>query len=90
MIDPLLLIEEGGSTRSEIMRCMQIGLLCVQEKASDRPPMDTIVAMLNAYSFSLPIPLQPSFYICGSSLPADIITRSSSRNELSYSVQHPR
>ena len=90
MIDPLLLNEEGGSTRSEIMRCIQIGLLCVQENASDRPTMDTIVAMLNAYSLSLPIPLQPSYYIYRSGLPGDIIIRSSSRNEVSFSEQYPR
>ncbi|XP_028792105.1 putative receptor-like protein kinase At4g00960 [Neltuma alba] len=100
IIDPRL-IEEGGSSRNEIMRCIQIGLLCVQEKASDRPTMDTIVAMLSAYSFSLPIPLQPSFYIQGG-LPDDVFITSSSssqedqsaveasRNELSISEQYPR
>ncbi|XP_028792103.1 putative receptor-like protein kinase At4g00960 [Neltuma alba] len=97
IIDPRL-IEEGGSSRNEILRGIQIGLLCVQEKASDRPTMDTIVAMLSAYSFSLPIPLQPSFYIQGG-LPDDVVIRSSSssqedqsaveasRNELSISEQ---
>ncbi|KAF2303700.1 hypothetical protein GH714_021351 [Hevea brasiliensis] len=32
----------------EVLRCIQIGLLCVQEDVSDRPMMSTIVLMLNS------------------------------------------
>ena len=48
---------------TEIMRCIHIGLLCVQESVTDRPNMAMIVLMLNSYSITLPIPSQPAFFI---------------------------
>ena len=53
---------KAGST-NEIMRCIHIGLLCVQENVADRPTMSSVVRMLNSYSFTLPIPLQPAFFM---------------------------
>lgn len=46
---------------SEIMRCIHIGLLCVQENPADRPTMASIVLMLSSHSLSLPLPSQPGF-----------------------------
>jgi hypothetical protein len=62
-VDPT--IRPGSAT--EIMRCIHIGLLCVQENVADRPIMASIVLMLNSYSISLPIPLQPAF-LCTATL----------------------
>ncbi|GAU26330.1 hypothetical protein TSUD_101630 [Trifolium subterraneum] len=45
----------------EISRCIQIGLLCVQERADDRPDMSAAVLMLNGEK-SLPNPKEPAFY----------------------------
>uniref|UniRef100_A0A199UAQ8 Receptor-like serine/threonine-protein kinase n=1 Tax=Manihot esculenta TaxID=3983 RepID=A0A199UAQ8_MANES len=45
---------------NEGLRCIQIGLLCVQEDAMDRPTMSTIVLMLNS-EINLPPPKQPAF-----------------------------
>ena len=45
------------------MKCIHIGLLCVQEKAESRPTMASVVVMFNATSFTLPRPLQPAFYL---------------------------
>ncbi|RDX66172.1 Cysteine-rich receptor-like protein kinase 26, partial [Mucuna pruriens] len=59
LIDPTL---NTGST-NEIMRCIHIGLLCVQENLADRPTMASIVLMLNSYSHTLPVPSQPAFYM---------------------------
>ncbi|CAL2251443.1 unnamed protein product [Prunus armeniaca] len=58
IIDPTL---RTGS-RAEIMRCIHIGLLCVQENIADRPTMASIVLMLNSYSVTLPVPSQPAFF----------------------------
>ena len=44
----------------EVLRCIQIGLLCVQESAIDRPTMLTIIFMLGNNS-ALPFPKQPAF-----------------------------
>ena len=45
----------------EVLRCMHIGLLCVQEDPAQRPSMASITLMLNSYSVSLPTPSAPAF-----------------------------
>ena len=44
----------------EVLRCIQIGLLCVQEDAKDRPTMLAILLMLSCET-TLPSPKQPAF-----------------------------
>ncbi|GMI72775.1 hypothetical protein like AT1G11340 [Hibiscus trionum] len=44
----------------EFLKCIQIGLLCVQEHAADRPTMSTVVFMLSNGT-ALPVPKQPAF-----------------------------
>ncbi|XP_030971411.1 G-type lectin S-receptor-like serine/threonine-protein kinase At1g11410 isoform X2 [Quercus lobata] len=44
----------------EVSRCIQIGLLCVQEQATDRPTMVEILFMLGNET-TLPIPNKPAF-----------------------------
>ncbi|CAA7394620.1 unnamed protein product [Spirodela intermedia] len=51
---------------SELLRCIQVGLLCVQEQAVDRPSMDTVTMMLLSATFPLPQPKRPGFVIFGS------------------------
>ena len=55
-------VMRDGST-SEIMRCIHIALLCVQENATDRPTMNSIVLMLNSNSITLPVPSRPAFFM---------------------------
>ncbi|KAL0757762.1 hypothetical protein Bca101_095430 [Brassica carinata] len=45
----------------EITNCVQIGLLCVQEIASDRPNVSTVIWMLTTENTNLPEPKQPAF-----------------------------
>ncbi|XP_068489805.1 cysteine-rich receptor-like protein kinase 29 isoform X3 [Phaseolus vulgaris] len=59
IVDPSL----NSNSRNEMLRCIHIGLLCVQENLVDRPTMANIVLMLNSYSLSLPIPAEPAFYM---------------------------
>ncbi|KAF8013782.1 hypothetical protein BT93_I1590 [Corymbia citriodora subsp. variegata] len=47
---------------SEVMRCIQIGLLCVQQSPEQRPTMSSVLLMLDSESASLPQPKQPGFY----------------------------
>ena len=44
----------------EVLRCIQIGLLCVQEDATDRPTMLAILLMLSSET-TLPSLKQPAF-----------------------------
>ncbi|WOK92773.1 cysteine-rich receptor-like protein kinase 10 [Canna indica] len=48
--------------RSEVLRCIQIGLLCVQENPSDRPNMATVVLALNSSTVSIQAPSKPAFF----------------------------
>ncbi|KAM3701684.1 hypothetical protein ACJW31_05G193000 [Castanea mollissima] len=44
----------------EVLRCIQVGLLCVQEDAMDRPTMLAVLLMLSCET-TLPSPKQPAF-----------------------------
>lgn len=58
VIDPIL----RNGCGSEIRRCLHIGLLCVQEIASRRPTMASVVLMLGSNSVTLPLPSTPAFF----------------------------
>ncbi|KAF2303581.1 hypothetical protein GH714_019649 [Hevea brasiliensis] len=58
----------------EILRCIQIGLLCIQEHPADRPTMLEVVFMLGNET-SLPSPKKPAFVFLNQSGPESLITR---------------
>lgn len=45
----------------KLIRCLQIGLLCVQENATDRPSILDVSSMLKSESAALTIPKIPAF-----------------------------
>ncbi|XP_035844023.1 cysteine-rich receptor-like protein kinase 10 [Helianthus annuus] len=45
----------------EVLRCISIALLCVQEDAELRPSMASVVPMLNSSLIALPVPQKPPF-----------------------------
>ncbi|GKV15814.1 hypothetical protein SLEP1_g26563 [Rubroshorea leprosula] len=45
----------------EVLRCIHVGLLCVQQRPEDRPDMLSVVLMLRGDS-ALPEPKQPGFF----------------------------
>ncbi|KAL1190768.1 Cysteine-rich receptor-like protein kinase 24 [Cardamine amara subsp. amara] len=55
--------------RNEVIRCIHIGLLCVQENPTDRPSMSTIFHMLTNTSITLPVPQPPGFVLRVRSVP---------------------
>lgn len=58
IVDPAL----GGRYQGgDVLRCVQIGLLCVQENPHERPTMSTVVVMLNSETVSLQPPARPAF-----------------------------
>ncbi|XP_062087471.1 cysteine-rich receptor-like protein kinase 26 isoform X2 [Humulus lupulus] len=59
LIDPKIIL----GSRSEILRCIHIGLLCVQENVADRPTVNSIVLMLNSQSVTLGVPSKPAFFM---------------------------
>ena len=48
---------------SEIVRCVHIGLLCVQENPNDRPTISTVVVLLGSELIALPEPKHPAFSV---------------------------
>ncbi|XP_074267433.1 cysteine-rich receptor-like protein kinase 7 [Silene latifolia] len=54
-IDPVLC---NNCSSNEVMRCIQIGLLCVQADPDERPTMTVVVLMLTG-SIDLPLPSAP-------------------------------
>lgn len=46
---------------AEVHRCIQVGLLCVQERAEDRPTMSSVVLMLSSDTASMSQPKNPGF-----------------------------
>ncbi|KAI8001399.1 Cysteine-rich receptor-like protein kinase 10 [Camellia lanceoleosa] len=84
-------------SRNEVIRCIHIGLLCIQEDPATRPSMATIVVKLNSYSATLSIPQQPAIFAreskTGQGLESDQSTSKSiswSVNETSITELHPR
>jgi len=59
LLDPAL----GGDVPvPEVMKCLQVALLCVQDSADDRPNMSEVVAMLGSEGITMPEPRQPAYY----------------------------
>lgn len=66
----------------EVIRCIQVGLLCVQQRPEDRPDMSSVVLMLNGDKL-LPNPKAPAFY---TQIDVTSKANSSSENHKSFSV----
>ncbi|KAF2303640.1 hypothetical protein GH714_020479 [Hevea brasiliensis] len=52
-----------SSVAAEVLKCIQIGLLCVQDDPAERPTMSSVVVMLASDTQTLPQPKQPAFSI---------------------------
>ncbi|ESR65312.1 hypothetical protein CICLE_v10007451mg [Citrus x clementina] len=92
---PLELIDQSldnSCSFSEALRCIQVGLLCVQQRPEDRPNMSSVVLMLSGER-SLPQPQQPGFFT-GRNLPESESSSSrqysASTNEITLSVLEAR
>ncbi|KAM5586758.1 hypothetical protein ABKV19_005600 [Rosa sericea] len=58
LMDPRL----GDSCdKNQFLRCINVGMLCVEENAANRPTMLDVISMLGNESISLPVPTKPAF-----------------------------
>ncbi|KAG6525796.1 G-type lectin S-receptor-like serine/threonine-protein kinase At4g27290 isoform X1 [Zingiber officinale] len=55
----------------EVLRCIKIGLLCVQERPEDRPEISLVLLMLGSNSSLLLEPKQPGFAVIGDQIDTD-------------------
>ncbi|KAJ9566113.1 hypothetical protein OSB04_002079 [Centaurea solstitialis] len=61
LIDPTLI--DGSNSVHDIIKCINIGLLCAQDDITERPTMASVVLMLSSLSLSLAVPLEPAFFM---------------------------
>ncbi|XVE50454.1 hypothetical protein DITRI_Ditri01bG0163400 [Diplodiscus trichospermus] len=84
------LVETGNQT--EVLRCIHVSLLCLQQHPEERPSMSSVVLMLGSES-ELPLPKQPGFLYYRKPLKADPSSgyhELYSRNEISVSMLEAR
>ncbi|CAN6354837.1 unnamed protein product [Urochloa humidicola] len=93
-----------GRRPQEMLRCIHVGLLCVQEDPQLRPSMASVVVMLNSRSITLPAPAAPAFALTGRAFtvpagavrdmdregPRVVLGRDHSINDVSISDLEPR
>ncbi|XP_030968792.1 G-type lectin S-receptor-like serine/threonine-protein kinase CES101 isoform X1 [Quercus lobata] len=91
LIDPAIL--EESHPPFEALRCIHIGLLCVQDQAKDRPTMPDVVSMLSNETLKLSSPKQPAFFtntIAEDLGVSEIKPENSSGNSVTISVMEAR
>lgn len=53
---------EDSFVKCQVLKCFQVGLLCVQKFPEDRPDMSSVVFMLANKGATLSHPRQPGFF----------------------------
>ncbi|CAL9226552.1 unnamed protein product, partial [Arabidopsis halleri] len=72
LVDPAM----GESyDKDEVIRCIHISLLCVQENPADRPTMSIVFQMLTNTFLTLPVPQSPGFVFRVRSVPNPLAER---------------
>lgn len=69
IVDPSI---RDSCDEKEVLRCIQIGMLCVQDSAFHRPNMASVVVMLESNTTSIPLPRQPTFTSVRASIDPEI------------------
>ena len=54
---------KDSGVESQVLRCIHVGLLCVQNHSEDRPTMNSVVLMLSNEATSLSHPKMPGFFV---------------------------
>ncbi|GMY31578.1 G-type lectin S-receptor-like serine/threonine-protein kinase At4g27290 isoform X1, partial [Fagus crenata] len=82
---PIELIDDsvGDFNIFEVLRCIHVGLLCVQNRQEDRPNMSYVVLMLSSESL-LPKPRQPGFYTDSSRETDSSLSTTCSENKITF------
>ena len=59
LLDPAVAQAPAKPELAQLRRCIQVGLLCVQEQPDDRPAMSAVVEMLGSSCSELAEPMVP-------------------------------
>lgn len=61
-VDPSLACQcQAPEAEAEVVKCIHLGLLCVQENPADRPNMLDVLVMLHGHSSGFAAPSKPAF-----------------------------
>jgi len=85
MVDPIL---RESCSKDQVLRCIHVGLLCVEDNAVDRPIMSDVISMLTSEA-QLPLPKQPAFSNARS-IVEEKPAESGSINDVSMSTMYAR
>ena len=58
LVDPSI---RDSCSPNEVLKCIHIGMLCVQDSAMHRPTMAAVVLLLESETPTLPMPRQPTY-----------------------------
>ncbi|CAN6183635.1 unnamed protein product [Urochloa humidicola] len=79
IVDPFM----GSFSEDQVLTCVHVGLLCVQQSPIDRPTMSAVNAILGTDTPSLQIPSKPAFCI------EDMSSDSETREDVSRATRKP-
>uniref|UniRef100_J3MLL1 non-specific serine/threonine protein kinase n=2 Tax=Oryza brachyantha TaxID=4533 RepID=J3MLL1_ORYBR len=71
--------------QGDMMRCLMVALMCVQEKAVERPTMSDVVVMLSSDNITIPEPKKPAYSHVRVDVSRDV-NASCSRNDINITA----
>ncbi|GMJ14496.1 CALLUS EXPRESSION OF RBCS 101, RESISTANCE TO FUSARIUM OXYSPORUM 3 [Hibiscus trionum] len=90
LIDPSL--SDSCPKQYQVLRCITLGLLCVEDSPSDRPTTSDVISVLNG-EMQLPLPKHPAFSTGRRIVEANVVDKEMenySVNGLTMSTMHAR
>ncbi|KAL5581838.1 hypothetical protein UlMin_014280 [Ulmus minor] len=87
LMDPTL---QESCKVDQFMKCVNVGLLCVQEDPSDRPTMSNVITMLDSDSTTVPTPKRPAFVLRRGSSTASSSSKPETNTEITISLEEGR
>ncbi|KAK3431942.1 hypothetical protein EUGRSUZ_E04182 [Eucalyptus grandis] len=90
VLDPAIV---DSNSRDQVLRCLHICLLCIQEDPAVRPTMTTVVLLLSSNSITPPSPQHPAFFVQMKGPESDQSTKRImpfSINDMSLTELYPR
>ncbi|KAF2325592.1 hypothetical protein GH714_030858 [Hevea brasiliensis] len=83
ILDPTM---SDSAPRDQVLRCINVALLCVEHSPFDRPNMAEVLSMLSNEVQQLPMPKQPAFYVGTTTTNATMASTSGERGGETYSA----
>ncbi|XP_024157650.2 G-type lectin S-receptor-like serine/threonine-protein kinase At1g67520 [Rosa chinensis] len=91
LMDPTL--ADSCTNKDQLLICVQVGLLCVEDSAANRPTMSDVLSALTNESSPLPAPTKPAFSTDRHAITSSIVEKepqSLSVNDLTISACYGR